>query len=459
MISIEFLYFFVPVFMALYSILSPKIRGKLTSLAAAAAVCWVHPAGIIPFAVSVLSGYIFGILIHNFRGKRRKQTAFLIASLILNIGAFALFVNLSSGASLIGMISHSGFIKGMTAYGASVYTLHSVSYCVDIYRGKYACQHSFAQTAEYISFFPVLCAGPILRFDSVSETLKKPVISFDKIADGIRLLLAGYAKKLILADAMFELWCDVRAIDLGSLPALTAWIGAAAYCFSLYFSLWAYSDIGRGMGKMLGFDIENNFNAPFRAAGFSELVKRFNTSLFKWINDYVFFAFDGKKKSLRFAGIFIVTLLGMMWYRVGFNTLLFGVFIGIFIIIETLMGECLQKVKIHIRRTFTVFLLLVTIPVLARENQTDAFAYCAAMFGANSVTIDVMSVHLLRIYLPLLAVCIVLSSGITEFFRGKIENISEYILTIIQPVWVIALLLVCTSYLISTDSIPLSALL
>lgn len=458
MISIEFLYFFVPVFMALYAVLSPKIRGKLASLASAAVVCWVHPVGIIPMAVSVLGGYIFGILIYNFRGKRHKQTVFLICSLILNIGAFALFVPLNSGSSLIGTITDSGFMKGAAAFGLSVYTLHSFSYCADIYRGRYGCRHSFAQIAEYILFFPVMCAGPVLRFDDMSETLKTPVISFAKISDGIKLLLVGYAKKLILADAMFELWCDVKAIDLDSLPALTAWIGAAAYGFALYFSLWAFSDIGRGLGLMLGFDIGKNFDVPFAASGISDFVKRFNISLFKWINDYVFFAFDSRKKILRFAGIFIVSALGMLWYGVGLNTLLFGIFIGIFIIIETLIGERLQKVNAHIRRIAVLFLLLVTVPVLASENQSDAFAYCAAMFGANNVTIDIMSVHLLRIYLPLLAVCVILSSGLTEFIKAKIENMSEYILTIIQPVCVIALLIMCTSYLISADSIPLSLL-
>ncbi len=458
MISIEFLYFFVPVFMALYFILSPKIRCKLTSLASAAIVCWVHPAGIIPFLVSVFSGYIFGILIYNFRGKRRKQTAFLISAIVLNIGAFVLFVTLSSGSSLIGMISDASFIKDAAFFGVPVYTLHAVSYCADIYRGRYGCCHSFAQIAEYISFFPVLCAGPILRFDDISETLKTPVMSFAKIAEGIKLLLVGYAKKLILADAMFELWCDVKTIDLDSLPALTAWIGAAAYVFSLYFSLWAFSDIGRGLGLMLGFNIGKNFDIPFRTLGFSDFVRKFNMSLFNWINDYVFFAFDKKKKSLRFVGIFIVSVIGMLWYGVGLNTLLFGIFIGIFIIIETLMGKHLKKVNPHIRRIVMLFLLLVVVPVLARENQTDAFAYCAAMFGANNITVDVMSVNLLKIYLPLLAACVILSSGIVEFLRGKIENMSEYIITIIQPVWVIALLLVCTSYLISTDSIALSLL-
>lgn len=458
MISIEFLYFFVPVFMAMYAILPLKIRGKLIALASAAIVCWVHPAGIIPLSVSVLGGYIFGIFIYNFRDKKKKQRAFLIASVVLNAAAFLLFARLSSGSGLLGLITGSGFIKEATAFGVTVYTLHSISYCVDIYRGKYVCQHSFALTAEYIAFFPVLCAGPILRFDDMSETLKNPVLSVEKISKGIRLLLVGYAKKLILADAMFELWCDVKAIDLNILPALTAWIGVAAYGFALYFSLWAYSDIGRGMGLMLGFEMEYNFKTPLKAVGFSDFVKRFNASLFNWGSDYVYSAFDAPKKSLRFSGIFIVSVLGMMWYSVGINTLLFGVFLGVFIIIEMLMSERLEKINPIIRRILMLFLLSVIIPVLARENQSDAFAYCASMFGANNVTVDVMSVNLLKIYLPLLLICIVISTGAVEFFIGKVENISEYIMTIIRPVWVIALLLLCTSYLISADSIWLSRL-
>lgn len=452
MVSIEFLYFFIPAFMALYSVVSSGIRAGLIVLSSAAMICWSNPAGLVPMAVSVLSGYLGGIMIHNFHRRKYVSRIVLALTVIINAAMFFMFFRSSyGGESMIGRLGPGGIWSAAPIIGASVYTLHAISYCCDVFSGKCRCEHRFLRAAGYIAFFPSLYAGPILSYGDMRRTLRRSRLSLASCAKGIRLLLAGMAQKLILSNTMYELWLSVRETDPDRLPAFSAWIGIAAFGFFVYFELVSFALIACGMGAMMGFDLPQNFNEPFTAVSLKDLISRFNVTLYGWVKSYVYMPLSSALKggAGELAAVFLSVIAGMLWYGIGVRTLLFAAVISLLLLIERLLGKRLEKLPAAVRRIGLIVIMLITLPILAFQSPVDAVRYVGAMFGANRIAADMLSENLLKTYFWFIAACIFMSSGIISRLRKKADGLSIYIVTVIQPVWVIALLLLCTSFMIS----------
>lgn len=454
MVSIEFIYFFIPVFMGVYAIVSPALRGKLIIVAAAVLSCWHNPLGLIPMSVSVLSGYLGGILIYNFRDNKAQKNLFLFLSLLINAAAFLLFYRSAyDNANLLGFFGIDSILNSASVLGIVVFPLHSISYCVDIYREKYSCENKFSRVAEYIAFFPALVAGPILRYDNMSETLKSPMLSSDMGAKGIRMLLVGLAEKLLLSNTMFELWNNVREVKLTDLPALSAWIGIIAFGFSMFFELSAFVNIARGLGVLMGFELPVNLDQPFTAYTLLDFFRRFNITLFSWTEEYIFNSLKKINKSRfpTFLAIVISASADMLWYGLGFRTLLFALFISAAVFTEYLLRKPLEKLPKALRRVLVLLIIGVALPLLAFKDPSDAVKYLGAMFGANRIAADLLSEYLIQTYFLFIAAAIAIVSGLMNCILKKINNISEYILTIIQPICVIGLLLICTAFIIADN--------
>ncbi|MBQ8965376.1 MBOAT family O-acyltransferase [Ruminococcus sp.] len=454
MISLSFLYFFLPVFMALYLLLPKSLKSRLLLLGGIGLVCWEEPSGIIPVSVCILSGYLFGIFIHNFRD-RKISSVLLALEVMLNAGVLLLFHRTAyDNSDLLSVLGQRSLVKSISAIGASVMPLHSISYCVDVYRKKYVCEHKFINVAEYIAFFPAFAAGPILRYDKMKPMLEEPEITADKCASGIRLLVLGLFTKLFISNTMLELWNDVRDIPANTLPVISAWIGMLAFAFFLYFELNAFSTIACGLASMMGFTLPRNSREPYKSHSFLAFCRKFNCSLYRWCMEYVFHSIkkQGKHGVSEFLAVIITVVVGSLWYSTSLHSLLFGAALILMLGLEKILAVPLKKLYKPLRTMFFVLCLLIIMPFMAFNEPASALNYIGAMFGGNHVAVDMTSEYLISTYLILFVLCLLVSSGVFGyFFRKKVFN-NEYIQTIMQPVWVIALLIFCTAFLVSGNN-------
>lgn len=438
MINLAFVFFFIPAFMVIYALFKPKYRCKIIILAALLLASWFDYHAVFPMLISSLSGYLFGVLISNSKNNKKAATIFLSLEIIIN-GFIFLIYSFSNCRSDIFMI------KTYLVFGSAVYTLHSISYCLDIYQKKYRCEHDFWIVAEYILFFPVLSAGPLLRYNEVKDTLKSPVITSENLSEGIKLFLLGSSEKLILANSTYKIWTSIKDIDYNDLSVVTAWIGILCFAFYFYYEFLGFSQMGRGLALMLGFNIEHNFETPIKSSGFSDLFSRFNKSLCKWINDYIIKPNLNSKIKISF----LVLIIPAAWYGLNFNTLAFGIYFALMVLIEKLLENKTASISIILKKFIFFIMLFIALPILAFDNYEGCIHFYSAFFGISKKFVDINCLHYLKISVKTIILCFICSTDINVYLRKKIDEINNSILKIATPLWVIIFTLLSTSFLAS----------
>ena len=456
MISIEFIYFFVPVFMGIYALVSGKHRNRLCIVASAILIGWSNPWGLIPLFVSVLTGYLGGIFIYNFRESKNKQRRIFICTVVINVMIFCLYAHTYKyNTGLISLLAGGHIpLKFFQTFGAAVYCIHSITYCADILGTKYKCEHSFSVVAAYISFFPCLTAGPVLRFDEVADSLRKPEISMEKMAEGIKFFLLGLTENVVLAGSAIDLWNRVNKMDTTSISAVTAWIGIIAFSFGFYYELAGLSHIGKGLSLMLGHEIHNNFSQPFMSASIFDFTERFNISHSKWCKDYLYYNLtkkknNGKEKIISLPAIVVTILVGFMWYNFSTGIIVLGLFLAFAVFIEYLLRNLLKHIPKLIRMLAVNIIYLLVLPFFAFPTLPNAFGFIRAMFRFDSSGGDIESIYILRMSVFWLIVCAFFATNIVNFIKKKITAVNDSILTVITPVVEIAMLLLVTSFILS----------
>lgn len=453
MSDLSFLYFFLPVFMGLYLIIPKGLKGKLVLVAGAGLIFCADPVGLIPMGVCILSGYLFGIFIHNFRDKAISKLI-LALEIAVNAAAFLLFHRSAfDGSDFMALIGQQSLVKSASVIGVSVMPLHSIAYCVDIFKKKYVCEHRFTTVAEYIAFFPSFAAGPILSFDKIRNKLEEPKPDFDKCANGVRLLMSGIIMKLFISNSMIELWHDVTDIPVNDLPMLSAWLGSLAFTLFFYFEVCAFNYIACGTASMMGIELSNGFRGAANSYSFRALGRRMNPSLYFWSRNYIYrnIRHEGNCFS-EFAAIMISVIATMLWYGTSLRNIIFASAVIIILCLEKILETPLKKLPEFLRSILVLFLMIVIMPFMAFSDFKEAQDFIGVMFGAGNSAIDTVSGYLLGAYSFVLITGIIIMFGLLGYLmRKKVFN-NEYLRTIIQPVWVIALLIICTAFLVSGEN-------
>lgn len=452
MISLSFLYFFLPFFTLLYLILPKSAKSKFILITSTVLIAWAEPLGLIPMAVCIFSGYLFGIFIFNFRD-RPISKMLLGLEIAVNTAVILLFHRtVYDGSDLLTALGQNSLMKNFAVIGASVMPLHSMAYCFDVYNKKHRCEHRFIKVADYIAFFPIFAAGPILSFRKFGKELDDPKVGFEKCAAGIRLLMLGMFMKLFISNTMFELWQDVRAIPAETLPAPSAWIGIIAFGFFVYFEVSAFSNIAGGLASLMGFTLPVNFRSTYRSHSFFDFIHKFNCTLYRWCKDHVYNNINRKgNRSTEFFAIILSVTAGVLWYGTSVRSLIFAAALIVMLSAEKLLERPLKKLPKAVRGLMFAFFMLTILPFLAFPDVSDAFRYLTAMFGASHVAVDTSTEYLISSYFMFVVLCLLISGGVFRYFFKKKIFHNEYIHTIIQPVWVIALLIFCTAFLVSSD--------
>jgi len=335
--------------------------------------------------------------------------------------------------------------------GISFYTFQTMSYTIDVYRRDAPVQRNVVAFGAYVTLFPQLIAGPIVQYKTVAEQLKSRREDLEKFVSGIQRFTVGLSKKVLLANAIGQLWDQSLAAQ--DLTAVGAWLGLAAYAFLIYFDFSGYSDMAIGLGRMLGFEFLENFNYPYISKSVVEFWKRWHISLTTWFREYVYFPLGGNRvpKWKWVRNILTVWLLTGVWHGAGWNFLLWGLYYGVWMLAERLfLGKWLDKLPGAVRHVYTMVIVLVGWALFAVEDMGRLGGYFRSLFGGGGLYSPVDGYRLWS-YLPTLAILVIGSTPLTRRLWGRLGEKARSVLT---PLLVLGALILCTASLVDAGYNP-----
>ena len=327
-----------------------------------------------------------------------------------------------------------------------------------MYKDKVKVQKSFLKLATYVSLFPQLIAGPIVRYEVIENELDNRKLSFEDFSIGVRRFTIGLAKKVLIANMLGELCTKFSLVDERSI--VLYWIFAISYMLQIYFDFSAYSDMAIGLGRMFGFHFLENFDYPYVSKSITEFWRRWHISLGSWFRDYVYIPLGGnrvsKMKHLR--NILIVWLLTGIWHGASWNFVIWGLMFGIILIIEKLfLNKYLEKLPNFIRRIYVLFIVMISFIIFNADTISDAISNIIGLFGFNKETfINNYTIYYLKSYFIILVIAIIAS---TPLIKKQLENMKKNkfmnkLINILEPIYIVSLLLIVTSYLIDNSYNP-----
>ena len=453
--SISFLYYFLPTIIILYFITPKKYRNYILLIFSIIFYMYGEPKYVILMLVEILVAYFGALLIDKYKSKE----IFLI-TIIIHIGLLCVFKYTDLFIGTINSIfkSNISFLNIALPIGISFYTFQILSYVIDVYRGKVKVQKNILKLATYVSLFPQLIAGPIVRYETICGELDNRDETIEKFSLGVRRFIIGLAKKVLIANMLGELCTKFSLVDERSV--LFYWIFAISYMLQVYFDFSAYSDMAIGLGKMFGFTFLENFNYPFISKSITEFWRRWHISLSSWFKDYVYIPLGGSRKgTLKLVrNILIVWFLTGIWHGAAYNFILWGLFIGVFLVIEKLwLSKYISKLPKVLRNIYVLFIIMISFIMFNAGSINEAFFNIKGLFGLNKeVFINNYTIYYLKSYLIVLIIAIF---GATPLFKNIIEKLKKSkclnkIINVLEPIFLVILLLLVTAYLIDSSYNP-----
>ncbi len=454
--SIPFLYYFLPCVLILYFAAPKQLKNTVLLITSLVFYAWDRPKFALLMIAAIVSGYVFGLLIERFRDKPLGKV-FLVLSVGSSIAMLGFFKYTDFFISSFNSVS--GLSVPLTGIalpiGISFYTFQILSYTVDVYRGDVAAQRNPISLAAYVSMFPQLIAGPIVRYSDIEKQLVSRTHSFEGAAQGIRRFVLGLGKKILIANALGEL-CDVfRASDDKSV--MFYWLYAVAFTLHIYFDFSGYSDMAIGMGKVFGFDFLENFDYPYISGSVTEFWRRWHMSLGSWFRDYVYIPLGGNRvsKIKWFRNIFVVWLLTGFWHGAAWNFIVWGLYFAVLLVLEKLwLKKYLDRSKV-LRHIYVMFLVIISFVIFNAADMGEAMRYIAAMFGAGDVpAVSAELFYYLRSYAVVIAIAVIGSTPFSKKIISKISEKHEKLFNIVEPIVLIGLMVVMTAYLVDGSFNP-----
>lgn len=401
-----------------------------------------EPVGILLMLVSIVGNYFAA----RFLAAGRHEKAWLAAAVVLNLAMLGTFkyadffvtnFNALTGLSL----PLPGFAMPI---GISFFTFQGLSYVLDVYRRRVPAQRDLINVATYISMFPQLVAGPIVRYETVAAELDCRHETLSRAADGAQRFIYGLAKKMLLSNAMGEIATAIFANDAAQLSAPLAWTGAAAYTFQIFFDFSGYSDMAIGLGHIFGFTFPENFNYPYISRSITEFWRRWHMSLSTWFRDYVYIPLGGSRCGMarQILNILIVWTLTGLWHGAAWNFVIWGLYFALLLTLEKLfLLRLLERIPRFAGHIYAVFFILLGWVLFNSPSLSYAGAYCAALFRAPDTAWEVgQALYFLRQYLPEWALCVLFSLPVAPWLRQRFAGRAWYAPTVTAVAAVLFLL-------------------
>lgn len=455
--SISFLYYFLPALIIIYFITPKKYKNIILLIASLLFYFYGEPKYVFLMILEIIIAYIGAILIDKYKNQSKS---ILIITLFIHVFLLIIFKYTDFIIQTINDISNANIklLNIALPIGISFYTFQIISYIIDAYNGKVKVQRNIIKLATYVSLFPQLVAGPIVRYQMVEKELDNRVHSFNNFAYGIRRFSVGLAKKVLIANALGEL-CS-KAFATSEETVVFFWIFGISYMLQLYFDFSAYSDMAIGLGRIFGFHFPENFNYPYISKSITEFWRRWHISLSTWFKDYVYIPLGGNRVSRykQIRNILIVWLLTGIWHGANWTFLIWGLLFGIILIIEKIfLNKFMEKLPSFIRRIYVLFIVMILFIIFSSDNMPVALSNIKGLFGMNGEAfINDYTLHYLKSYLPVLIIALF---GATPFIKILIDKLrkNKYvnnIINILEPILIVVILVVVTSYLIDNSYNP-----
>lgn len=448
---------FLPFVLTLYYITPRRFRNLTLFIVDLVFYAWGEPWLVILMLFSILLNYTSGILIGINREKKGLARFIFILSVILNLGLLGFFKYAGFIGETLNMVMpflNIPILEIALPIGISFYTFQTMSYTIDVYKNTVKVQKNIITFGTYVSLFPQLIAGPIVRYEDVAEQLMHRKETLQGFTDGVKLFLIGLSKKVLLANEMGNLWDAVRESGTQS-GALGSWVGIIAYTFQIYFDFCGYSEMAIGLGKMFGFDFLKNFDYPYISKSITEFWRRWHISLGTWFREYVYIPLGGNRKGLyrQIINIAVVWFLTGLWHGASWNFILWGLYFGVLLMIEKLfMLKVLKKAPAIISHIYSIIIILFGWVLFYFENINEMGIFLARMFGSDGFMMSGdISVKIIS-YIPLLIVSAITSTPLISKLYHKIK--SKPILYVIDNAGCVLALLLCTAALVSSDYNP-----
>ena len=453
--SISFLYYFLPIVIILYFIVPKKFKNFILFLSS----IFFYFCGE-PIYTFLMIGEIFIAYVGARYLEKHRKKSILVSLLAIHIGALGLFKYSDFTINNINQIfgSKIPLLKLALPIGISFYTFQIISYVVDVYRGKVKAQKSFLKLATYVSLFPQLIAGPIVRYETIEKELDNRTSNFENFAYGVRRFVIGLGKKVLIANMLGEL-CDVFSTT-NEKSILFYWIFAISYSLQIYFDFSAYSDMAIGLGRMFGFHFLENFNYPYISKSITEFWRRWHMSLSSWFRDYVYIPLGGNRKKtiILVRNIFIVWALTGIWHGANWTFVIWGLMFGIMLIIEKLfLTKHLEKMPSILQRIYVLFTVMISFIIFNANSIGEAWNNIIGLFGANGESlINASTVYYLKSYLVVLVIAII---GSTPLLKNIIEKLktktnANKIINLLEPIAMASILIIVTAYLVDNSYNP-----
>lgn len=476
--QLTFLYYFLPIVMIVYFFASDKIRNVLIFITGLLFYAWGEPFYVCLMLLSTAIDYTAGRLMAKYDDDNKKRKICLIVSVCMNVGLLAIFkysdflidsfngvfgTSITNPVVLVNKALNSLYPFGLNEkrvelpIGISFYTFQSMSYTIDLYLRNIKVQKSFLNFASYVSLFPQIVAGPIVRYEDVANELESRTVNIAKISAGIGLFVKGLAKKVLLANNIGMVWTQIKAMDYSTISAATAWLGIIAFAFQIYFDFSGYSDMATGLGKMLGFEFPKNFDHPYISKSISEFWRRWHITLGSWFRSYVYIPLGGNRNGnfKTYRNLFITWALTGLWHGASWNFILWGLFFGVLIIIERLgFGKILEKLPSAVSMLYTFVMVLFGWVLFDTDTLADAGRYYAAMFGAGGSLVDSYARYTIASNAIMLTLCILISGGLGSRLISFCEEKNKRASAVAGVAVKIGGLLICTAYLVGATYNP-----
>ena len=460
--SITFLFYFLPIVLGIYYIVPNKFKNLILLISSLVFYSYGEPKYVVVMLLSIATAYIFGILMEKYE---KNKKIFLILSIGANIGFLVYFkyINFIIENLNLWLTNKIDFIYLVLPIGVSFYTFQLVSYTIDVYRGEAKVQKNILKLAMYISLFPQLIAGPIVRYTTIEEQIEKREYTFEKFAQGVRRFVIGLGKKILIANVLGELNAEFLASN--DTTTLFYWLYAISGMLQIYFDFSGYSDMAIGLGKMFGFEFLENFNYPYVATSITDFWRRWHISLSTWFRDYIYIPLGGNRVSkikwLR--NIMVVWLLTGLWHGAAWNFIIWGVYFGILLILEKIfLSKYLEKMPRILTRIYTLLIVMISFVIFNGESMSQIMQNIGGLIGINvSAFASVESLYYLKSYLIVILIGVI---GSTPILKNWVNKFSEEqtntnkkmnkVVNALEPIFLLLILTICTSYIIDGSFNP-----
>ena len=457
--SLVFLCIFLPIVFLGHTIL-PGIRAKNAMLLLASLVFYAYgePVYVVLMVASALCNYLFALWIERFQDQKKWIVS---VAVILNLALLVIFKYAGFLTESVNTMFGTGFPVPdiRLPIGISFFTFQAMSYVIDVYRGANKAQKNFGKVLLYISFFPQLIAGPIVKYRDIAAQITGRKETIRKFAAGIMRFCWGLGKKVLLANSFARVVDEIFKYGPYAVSRKALWLGAILYMMQIYYDFSGYSDMAIGLGRIFGFRFSENFDYPYISASITEFWRRWHKSLGSWFRDYVYIPLGGNRVSnakwLR--NILVVWLLTGLWHGASWNFVLWGLGFAVLLVAEKLLYKR-QLERTHVvKRVYVLLLVTLSFVMFNAGSVKEAFSQLGAMFGAGGLPlVSAESLYYAKSYAVTFLIAVI---GATPLCKNVVSKLAEtargaQVLAILQPVWLVLLLAACTAFLVDGSFNP-----